>query len=128
MTQVTIKQLRKIIKEEIEKSLEGGGEEADASFEIPEISMRAEDLDMPVQEFVGMVKGMAKKYKSISFEPANALDTGDGYSEEYDSLLSYGSRSELKSLARDLDKELMSDGAQSINDNEDSFAAFIQDI
>ena len=135
MSKITIKQLRKIIKEEVENAMGIGGspgedyddaEESDASFEIPEISAHAEGLDMSVPEFVDMVKGMAKKYKSITFEPANALDKGDGYSAEYDSLLSYGSRSELESLARDLDEELMG-GAQSIND-EDSFVNLIEDI
>ncbi|NBW06511.1 MAG: hypothetical protein EBR82_00620 [Caulobacteraceae bacterium] len=121
---ITVNQLRRIIKEEVKRSLlREMEEEADASFEIPEISVRAEGADMSVHEFVGMVKGMAKKYKSITFEPANALDKGDGYSAEYDSLLSYGSRSELKSLARDLDEELMG-GAQSISD-EDSFTNYV---
>ena len=130
---LTASQLRRIIKEEVQKVMKSSKkralremvEEADASFEIPEISAHAEGSDMSVQEFVGMVKGMAKKYKTISFEPANALDKGDGYSAEYDSLLSYGSRSELESLARDLDEELMG-GAQSIND-EDSFVNLVED-
>lgn len=122
---LTVNQLRRIIKEEVQKVMENE-EEADASFEIPDISTHAEGAGMSVPEFVGMVKGMAKKYKSISFEPANALDKGDGYSAEYDSLLSYGSRSELEALAHELDEELMG-GAQSISD-EDSFANFVEDI
>jgi hypothetical protein len=128
MSKITIKQLRKIIKEEVENAMGMGGspgedyddaEEIDASLEIPEISAFAEESDMSVHEFVDMVKGMGKKYKTISFEPANALDKGDGYSEEYDSLLCYGSRSELESFARELDEE--------INDG-DSLVNLIEDI
>jgi hypothetical protein len=124
MSKITVKQLRQIIREEVENAMGIGGspydaEEADASFEIPEISAYAEESDMSVPEFVDMVKGMAKKYKSISFEPANALDKGDGYSAEYDSLLCYGSRSELESFARELDEE--------INDG-DSLVNLIEDI
>jgi hypothetical protein len=131
---LTVNQLRRIIKEEVQKVVKTSKrrrlretyEEADASFEIGGLWAHAEGAGMSVQEFVGMVKGMAKKYKSISFEPANALDKGDGYSAEYDSLLSYGSRSELEALAHELDEELMG-GAQSISD-EDSFANYIEDI
>ena len=129
---LTAIQLRRIIKEEVQKVMKSSKkralremvEEADASFEIPEISVHAEGSDMSVQEFVGMVKGMAKKYKTISFESEDVRDTGDGYSAVDDVLTAFGSRKELESLARELDEEFM--GAQSLHD-EDSFVNGIQD-
>lgn len=103
-----------------------GDDEDEAQFEIPDVSDRAAAAGMSVDEFVDMVIGMGKKYPNIEFGPPNALDTGNGYSSEYDSLLAMGSRSELESLAKELDEELMG-GAQSIND-EDSFVNFVSDV
>lgn len=133
---LTFNQLRRIIKEEVQKvvrssrprkrSLREMMEEDEAFLEIPDVSVHAEGAGMTVDEFVDMVIGMGRKYPNIEFGPANALDKGNGYSREYDSLLAQGSRSELESLARDLDDELQA-GAQSIG-GEDSFVNFVQDL
>lgn len=132
---LTVNQLRRIIKEEVQKvvktktskrrSLRETFEE-DASLEIPDVSVHAEGAGMSVEEFCDMVKEMGSKYSSVEFGSPNALDSGDGYSAEYDSLLAMGNKSELESLARELDEELMG-GSQSIGD-EDSFVNFIQDL
>ena len=117
-------------EEETLKATMGGGsndlDDENASFEIPDVSVHAEGAGMTTEEFCDVVKQMASKYSSIEFGPPNALDSGDGYSDEYDSLYSLGNRSELESLARELDEELMG-GAQSIGE-EDSFVNFVQDI
>ncbi len=132
---LTVNQLRRIIKEEVQKVVKTKTSskrrlremlEEDASFEIPDVSVHAEGAGMSVKEFCNMVMQMGRKYGSIEFGPANALDKGNGYSREYDSLLAMGSRSELESLARELDEELMG-GAQSIGE-EDSFVNFVQDL
>jgi len=132
---LTVNQLRRIIKEEVQKVVRTSRSrkrslremmEDEAQLEIPDVSVHAEGAGMSVDEFVDMVIGMGRKYPNIEFGPANALDTGNGYSREYDSLLAMGSRSELESLARDLDEELQG-GAQSIGD-EDSFVNFVQDL
>jgi hypothetical protein len=132
---LTVNQLRRIIKEEVQKVVKTKTSnkrrlremlEEDASLEIPDVSVHAEGAGMTVEEFCDMVKQMGSKYGSVEFGSANALDSGDGYSAEYDSLLAMGNRSELESLARELDEELMG-GAQSISD-EDSFVNFVQDL
>ena len=66
---------------------------------------------------------MASKYSNIG--PATALDSGDGYDAEYDSLLAMGNRSELESLARELDMEDFSGNAQSPN-SEYNFVDYIK--
>jgi hypothetical protein len=133
---LTVNQLRRIIKEEVQKVVKTKTSkrrslretlEEDASFEIPDISSYAELADMSVEEFCDMVKEMGSKYSSIEFGPANALHTGDGYSAEYDSLLAHGNRAELEALARDLDVEDFGGNAQSAS-GEYSFLDFIQDI
>lgn len=134
---LTVNQLRRIIKEEVQKvvktktsnkrRLREALEEEDVAFEIPDVSSYAELADVPVEEFCDMVKQMASKYTSIEFGPANALDSGDGYSAEYDSLLAMGNRSELESLARELDMEDFGGNAQSPN-SEYSFVDYIQDL
>ena len=123
---LTVKQLRHIIKEEVQNAMASEPLEEDASLEIPDVSVHAEGAGMTTEEFCDMVKQMGSKYASIEFGPANALDAGDGYSAEYDSLLAMGNRSDLESLARELDEELMG-GAQSIGE-EDSFVNFVQDL
>ena len=132
---ITVKQLRQIIKEETQKvfklqtsnkrRLREALDEEDVSFEIPDVSSYAELADMPIDEFCDMVKQMASKYSSIGFGPANALDSGDGYDAEYDSLLAMGNRSELESLARELDMEDFGGNAQSQN-SEHSFVDYIK--
>ena len=133
---ITVKQLRQIIKEETQKVFklktsnkhrltEALDDEEDVSFEIPDVSSYAELADMPVDEFCDMVKQMASKYSSIVFGPANALDSGDGYDAEYDSFLAMGNRSELESLARELDMEDFGGNAQSSN-SEYSFVDYIK--
>jgi len=122
---LTVKQLRHIIKEEVQNVMASEPLE-DASLEIPDVSVHAEGAGMSVKEFCDMVRQMGRKYGSVEVGPANALDSGDGYSSEYDSLLVMGNRSDLESLARELDEELMG-GAQSIGE-EDSFVNFIQDL
>lgn len=134
---LTINQLRRIIKEEVQKvvktkapkkiSLRETEEEEDVAFEIPNVSSYAELADVSVKEFCDMVKQMASKYTSIEIGPANALDSGNGYSAEYDSLLAMGNRSELESLARELDMEDFGGNAQSPN-SEYSFVDYIQDL
>lgn len=123
---IKLSDLRRIIKEEVQNVMASEPLEEDASLEIPDVSVHAEGAGMTTEEFCDMVKQMGSKYSSVEFGPANALDTGDGYSAEYDSLLAMGNRSELESLARELDEELMG-GAQSIGE-EDSFVNFIQDL
>ncbi len=132
---LTVNQLRRIIKEEVQKVVKTKTSnkrrlremlEEDASLEIPDVSVHAEGAGMTTEEFCDMVRQMGSKYSSIEFAPPNALDSGDGYSDEYDSLYSTGNRSELESLARELDEELMG-GAQSIGE-EDSFVNFVQDL
>lgn len=133
---ITAKQLRQIIKEEVQKVSRSKAPnrrrlremlEEDASFEIQDVSSYAELADMSVEEFCDMVIQMASKYSGIEFGPANALDTGNGYSAEYDSLLAHGPRSELEALARELDMEDFGGNAQSTS-SEYSFADFIQDL
>jgi len=132
---LTVNQLRRIIKEEVQNVMKSSKTrklslremaETEASLEIDNVSVHAEGLGMSVNQFVNMVIRMGRKYPNIEFGPANALDTGNGYSRESDSLLAQGSRSELESLARDLDNELQG-GAQSMGDDE-SFVNFIQDL
>lgn len=134
---LTVNKLRRIIKEEVQKvvktktsnkhRLREALEEEEAFFEMPDVSSYAELADMSVEDFCGMVKQMASKYDSIEFDPANALDSGDEYSADYDSLLAMGSRSELESLAGELDMEDFGGNAQSPN-GEYSFVDYIQDI
>lgn len=123
---IKLSDLRRIIKEEVQNAIASEPLEEEASLEIPDVSVHAEGAGMSVEEFCDMVKQIASKYSSIEFGPVNALDSGDGYSAEYDSLLAMGNRSELESLARELDEELMG-GAQSIGE-EDSFVNFVQDL
>ena len=121
---ITINQLRRIIKEEVKRSLLREVEEVDAQFEIPDISVHAEGLEMSAEEYVDMVKDIARKNKiNIRFEGPEG--DGDGYSQEYDSLLGYGPEAELKRFASSLDTEL--NGPQSIGD-EDSFVNYVERI
>lgn len=130
MSKITLGGLRKIIREELENAMGKQtqyvlDDEEDVSFEIPDVSSYAELADMPVDEFCDMVKQMASKYSSIGIGPANALDSGNGYDAEYDSLLVMGNRSELKSLALELDMEDFGGNAQSQN-SEHSFVDYIK--
>jgi len=123
---ITLSQLRRIIKEEVKRSLlREMEEEVDASIEITDVSVHAEGLEMSVEEFVDMVKGIAQKNMiNISFEGPQG--EGDGYSDEYDSLLGYGPKASLMKFARALDMELSS-GPQSMSD-EDSFVNYVEEI
>ena len=131
---ITINQLRRIIKEEVKRSalremparkMPMPEPEVDGQIEIPNISMIADNLEMPLKKFVIMIKGVARKNAIVvNFEGPQG--EGDGYSAEYDSLLGYGSYDSLMKFAALLDNELMG-GAQSIDD-EDSFVNCVEEI
>ena len=121
---ITLPQLRRIIKEEVKRSLlreMEEAEEADAFIEIPDIRAHATGSDMSVKQFCDMVRSLGQKRPSIRFEDARG--EGDGYSREYDSLHAVGSKQDLDAMAQELDDVLMG-GAQSISD-EDSFTSFV---
>jgi len=133
---ITINQLRRIIKEEVKRSalremparkmpMPTPEPEVDGQIEIPNISMIADNLEMPLKKCVTMIKGVARKNAIVvNFEGPQG--EGDGYSAEYDSLLGYGSYTSLMKFAALLDNELMG-GAQSIDD-EDSFVNYVEEI
>ena len=131
---ITINQLRRIIKEEVKRSalremparkMPMPEPEVDGQIEIPNISMIADNLEMPLKKCVTMIKGVARKNAIVvNFEGPQG--EGDGYSAEYDSLLGYGSYTSLMKFAALLDNELMG-GAQSIDD-EDSFVNYVEEI
>ena len=131
---ITAAQLRRIIKEEVQRTLKSQTsrkkhfrEAVEEEFlidliEIPEISSHADGMEMSVDDFVRMVMALGSKYPSIKFE---AADGSEAYSEEYDTLTAFGTRADLVKFASKLDEEMMG-GAQSIG-SEDSFVNFIRD-
>jgi len=129
---ITVSQLRRIIKEEVQRTLKSqtsrkkhfreAVEEEEFLIEIPEISSHADGMEMSVDDFVSMVMELGSKYPSIKFE---ASDGSEAYSEEYDTLTALGTRADLVKFASELDEEMMG-GAQSIG-SEDSFVNFIRD-
>jgi len=128
---ITASQLRRIIKEEVQRTLKSQTSrkkhfreavEEEFLIEIPEISSHADGMEMSVDDFVRMVMALGSKYPSIKFE---AADGSEAYSEEYDTLTAFGTRADLVKFASELDEEMMG-GAQSIG-SEDSFVNFIRD-
>ena len=116
---ITVTQLRKIIKEEVHRTLrENVGAVATHFMEIPNVSSH-----MRPMQFKRMVEKLAAKYPSINYL-SPGLEGGGGYSREFDSFLINGSEVDLQGLAMDLDDELMG-GAQSISP-EDSFTSLIE--
>lgn len=118
---ITIRQLRKIIKEEVRRIVEAPEVDDDSAeyfIEINNITGHAESMGASVEEFVDWLQGVLE-----SFPTPTVVDEGS-YSPESDSWIAYGSYEKLKEFADTLDTEMMS-GAQAISD-EDSFANAIK--
>lgn len=126
---ITAAQLRQIIKEEVQNLTRKStrrlseNEQFDAVLEIPDVSMHAAHMGMPVKNFLKHAYGLGRLHNVRPEGPGNDMPA---YSEEYDSLSFVGSRADLESFARELDEEMMG-GAQSIS-GEDSFVNYIQDL
>ena len=127
---LTVNQLRRIIKEEVQKVIRASKKHSlreafdpldalDGYIEIPDVTEHAEGADMDVPEFVREVQNIAKDYKSF-FDFT--------YSKKDDTIGIEGYKSELKSFALELDRKFIPadrhGGGQSI---EAYFTQFIQD-
>ena len=123
---ITTAQLRKIIKEEVRKTLRliEMAEEADAYIEIPNVSVHAEGAGMSIDEFVDMALRLGNKFQLVFGDPEGY--SNDAYSATYDSFVAHGKKSNLEAFAHELDEDLMG-GAQSFDD-EDSFVNYVQVI
>ena len=119
---LTVNQLRRIIKEEVSTVLRRSRtsrrlremQDEECQMEIPDVSMFADP-----EQFLATLNDVVAQLglSSVEFGGANALDPGDGYSEEYDSIMVYGSRGDLTALAQELHRQADEDmgGAQSIS-------------
>ena len=112
---ITVNQLKRIIREEVGRTLGRGRRLAEAEdidggwfISIPDVSVRAKCVGMTVDAFVQFVGGLAAKHNLKADEDGDMrgieVDEG-GYSKEYDSLMFYGSQADLTAFAEALDAE-----------------------
>jgi len=115
---LTINQLRRIIKEEVSTVLRRSRptrrlremQEGGFKMEIFDALTNAQTLGHGSPEkFLLHLKELVSELglSSVEFGGANALAPGDGYSEEDDTILIYGSKEDLTELGEELNRELM---------------------
>ena len=89
---ITLSQLRKIIKEEVKRSLLRETPEAAGHIEVPKLSMIADNIGMSLDELI-------EEFKAI----ADDNNINVSYSDETGSLSGSGSYESLKLLATEFD-------------------------